>query len=389
MSDKLELRILLVTGIFPPDVGGPATYIPHLAQSLVARGHKVQVVTLSGSDTTSNVDRGRPYAVTRIKRGEGRFAWRLRLLPRLRRSMRWADVVLANGVFGATSLASVGLKVPVIMKVVGDHAWERAVNWGWTSEHMDGFQDESQSSRIRLLKALRNLSLKGADRVIVPSQYLSDVVEGWGLPDKSIEVVYNAVEIPEQLPDPPVAPGQGLTLITVARLVPWKRLGLVLRILTNLEGAEYIVVGDGPMKERWKALAHELEVDDRVRFLGRLPHEQTLAQVKVSDVFVLPSAYEGLPHVILEALALDIPVVASRAGGIPEVVEDGVTGWMADTEGKITKILDSLCSDGRYRRMPRASENEKTVERFKWRLMVDQTISILQAEINRKSQHGT
>ncbi len=114
----------------------------------------------------------------------------------------------------------------------------------------------------------------------------------------------------------------------VGRLVPVKRLDIFLRAAKQLAAADptvrFVIAGDGPEEERLLALTHELDLDDRVRFLG---YRARVYDVMLAfDVFILCSDHEGLPISLLEAMYLGVPVIARLVGGIPEVVQNGVTG---------------------------------------------------------------
>lgn len=122
------------------------------------------------------------------------------------------------------------------------------------------------------------------------------------------------------------------TLICVGRLSPEKGQTGLLRAFANLrvshEGLRLRLVGDGPDRETLEALAGDLGLGDAVTFVGRLSETEALAEIARSDLLVLPSFMEGLPIVLMEAMALGVPVVASRVAGIPELVEDGSTGLL-------------------------------------------------------------
>lgn len=119
-------------------------------------------------------------------------------------------------------------------------------------------------------------------------------------------------------------------IICVGRLSPEKGYAGLLHALAGLaaDGAEFslTIVGDGPSADAIRADAIALQLADRVSFRGALSEDAALAEIAANDVFVLPSLMEGLPVVLIEAMALGLPVVASRVAGIPELVEDGVNG---------------------------------------------------------------
>lgn len=97
-------------------------------------------------------------------------------------------------------------------------------------------------------------------------------------------------------------------------------------LLKEHEDLHFVVVGDGPLMERLKITSDDIGIAGRISFLGH--RDDTYDLIRAMEIFVLPSLHEGIPMVILEALALGRPVVASRVGGIPEVISDGVQGLL-------------------------------------------------------------
>jgi glycosyltransferase involved in cell wall biosynthesis len=343
------VRILIVTGIFPPDIGGPATYVPQIAEGLAQRGHAVTVVTLS--DRLDHEDGVYPFRVIRLPRRAFK-PWRMgRTVLVLLRLGRRADVLFVNGLALESVLANFVLRKPLVMKVVGDLAWERATGRGWTADDFETFQRRRYGLRIELLKALRSWWTRRADRVIVPSRYLARWVAGWGVPAEKIVVIYNAVEPVDGVEPLPVPLRTPVKAVTVGRLVPWKQVNGLLEALTEVPELGLMVVGDGPERPRLERRARELGVQDRVYFAGRRPKKEALGLMAACDLFVLNSAYEGLPHVVLEAMALGLPVVATAAGGTPEVVRDGETGVLVPGRyGTLGASLSALARDPALRR---------------------------------------
>jgi glycogen(starch) synthase len=112
-------------------------------------------------------------------------------------------------------------------------------------------------------------------------------------------------------------------------------------------GARVVLVGDGPDRGRVERLARRLGVEDRVEVTGFVPHERVPSALGAADVLVLPSFYEELGTVLVEALHAGLPVVASRVGGIPELVEDGITGLLVaprDPAG-LAGAIDAVLGD--------------------------------------------
>ncbi len=363
------LKVRIVTGIFPPDIGGPATYVPTLAAALAERRHEVVVLTLS--DDLAHDDHRYPFRVVRLPREQAK-PWRmLRTIRTIWRLGKGADVLFVNGLALESALANLALRKPLVMKVVGDLAWERVTSRGWTTDDFETFQHRRYGLRIELLKALRCWWTRRADRVIVPSRYLARCVEGWGVPEDRIVVIYNAVEPVDGVEPLPVPLATPVKAVTVGRLVAWKRVDGLLEALKEVPNLGLVVVGDGPERPRLERLARELGVQDRVYFAGQRPKKEALGLMAACDLFVLKSTYEGLPHVVLEAMALGLPVVATAVGGTPEIVEDGVNGRLVprEDERSLRDILADLTGNPVERQ--RLAESANSTSR---RLALERTL---------------
>jgi glycosyltransferase involved in cell wall biosynthesis len=321
------MRILMVTGIFPPDRGGPASYVPKMAAALVRRGHAVEVICLS--DRLPHDDSSHPFRVHRLPRG--RF-WPTRILLTTFTVWRAAwrhDLVYVNGLGAEAALGALLAVRPAVHKIVGDYAWERAVGRGWFGGTIDEYQATRKSPLLRLLDSVRSFPLKLAERIIVPSHYLRRIVSGWEIASGKIHVIPNAVArvtAPESAS--PLASWNGKTLITVCRLVPWKGIDPLIRLLPELPETRLVIAGDGQLRTELEALARSLGVAARTVFLGDVPQAAVNGYLAQADAFILNSTYEGLPHVVLEAIAAGTPVIATNAGGTSEVVEHDATGLL-------------------------------------------------------------
>ena len=146
-----------------------------------------------------------------------------------------------------------------------------------------------------------------------------------------LQVVHCGISPPHAQPSPPPA-RERPRLLYVARLVPEKGHAVLMRALTILRArghdAELVLVGDGPGRARLEALACELGLSDRLTFAGAVAHEQMPRQYAACSVFCLPSFSEGVPVVLMEAMACRVPVVASAVGGVRELVHDNSTGLL-------------------------------------------------------------
>lgn len=323
------MKVLFITGIFPPAIGGPASYVPRLGAEISLR-HEVTVVTLGDFVESDN---SFPFNVCRVSKTGSAWSRRFRTIKKIRREAQTVDVVLVNGLFFEAVLA-LPRTVPVIAKVVGDTVWERARNSGETQSAIDDFQKNQGSLKLRALHFFQGRSICSFGKVFTPSKYLAEIVTQWGVAADRLSVIPNSVKIP-----PPSIQLPEFDIVCVSRLVPWKGIMELVQLVTE-QNLSLSLVGDGPLRAELESflISHP---SSKVEIKGAVPMEQVTHEIRRGRVFVLNSSYEGLPHVVLEAQAAGVPVVATRSGGTPECIEDGVTGFLVD-KGNIDHLRETV-----------------------------------------------
>lgn len=321
------MKILIITGIFPPDIGGPATYVPNIAKGLVERAHSVLVLTLSDNKAE---DAEYPYDVIRISRRIWK-PWRhLYTTIKIIQIGRNNDLLFVNGLAIETVIANIVLRKPLVIKVVGDLAWEKSINNGWLNDNFEEFQKNNYNFKIEIFKRLRSWWTRRADKVITPSKYLKQCIKRWGVLDERITVIYNAFDPPNNLKPNRIPLQTTLKIVTAGRLVSWKGIDKLIEAASRIDNAGLVIIGDGPERQRLERIAKELEISNRIYFAGRQSKKNMLSLMFSCEIFVLNSTYEGFPHIILEAMRLGLSVIATAAGGTPEIVKDGQTGLLIE-----------------------------------------------------------
>ncbi len=376
------MRTLITTGIFPPDIGGPATYVPAIAKAMTERGHSVTVLTTSEPEHLRWDDSVYPFPVIRMNRRQKVWKRLPNYVAQILRYGRTADVIYANGIYFETSIANKFLHKPLVMKIVCDEAWERSERKGWTKDGFEDFQRNRQSWQAELLKRLRSWYVKQANKIIVPSQYLARWVVHWGVPEECIVVIYNAIEPVDGVKPIPIPLRTPVKVITVGRLVPCKRIDQLLEAIVQVTDLGLMVVGDGPERARLEDLSERLGVSGRVHFAGARSKAETLGLMSACDFFVLNSTHEGLPHVVLEAMALGLPVVATAVGGTLEVIKDGETGILVSPEGDgLTRTLRRLVEDPEGLKVMAHAGQVWVRQQFSMEKMVQETEGVLLASL--------
>ena len=330
------MRVLLTTGIYPPEIGGPATYVPQLARYLIECGHEVTVLTLRKKGITH----------------EENHAWQVKCVPpfsflpfrvlatiiTIVRLAKKHDFIFSNGLYFESGLALALVKRPSIVKVVGNPIWERSRN---KKKHLT----ESNKSYLRCPSKLERIQLRiiafALSRfkwVTCPSQALCEDVRSWGLKSSPI-FIPNGVVVREPTPTK-----KEFNVIAVSRLVNWKNTDVLIESCAYL-GVNLCLIGDGPELVQLQNLAVSLKAN--VLFVGELPAGEIPEYLDRSQCFVLISDYEGLSFSLLEAMNCRVPVIVSDVPGNRLVVQSIQNGVVVreispnEVSKAISKILNS------------------------------------------------
>ncbi len=354
------MNVLVVSGIWPPDVGGPASHAPEVARFLHGRGHRVEVVT-----TAAAAPEPRPYPVHWVPRSLARGVRHARGAELIRSRARRADVVYTTGMFGRSSAGSLAARRPYVVKLTADPAFERSRRTGLVGGDVDQFQSGGGGPAVAVLRAARDVELRHAAHVFCPSAYLRELTISWGVHPDRVSVLPNpAPEVPELRPREELKAELGVNGATIAfagRLTAQKSLDRALAAVAAADGVSFVVAGEGPDLPALEAKARELGIDGRVRFLGAQPRQRVVELFRAADATILSSSWENFPHTVVEALAVGTPVLAMEAGGVAEVVHDGVNGLLVpagDTDALASAVRRYFADEAlRERLRARAAES--------------------------------
>lgn len=313
------MKILICTGIYPPDIGGPAIYSNLIYEELKKRGHRVRILTYGDKrimDCESRITNvGRKHSLP--------IRYSLYLLQVLKLGSD-TDIIYVQDPVSVglpTALANIFLRKKMILKIVGDYAWEQSQqisNYKLRITNLDDFYpfNGNHSFRIRLLRAIQSWVAARAHKIITPSFYLKNILtKGWGMAEDKIEVIYNSFDINNSLQFSRNYNNAAFKILSVGRLVPWKGFEALIDIVRDIPNVELEIIGDGPEKQNLEFRIRNSEWGSRVKMPGKLPHDEVVQKMCSSDLFILNTAYEGLSHVVLEAMACGLPLAISRAGG--------------------------------------------------------------------------
>ena len=375
------MNILIAADIFPPSVGGPATYSFLLLRELSSMGYTISILTLTPKRLPHE-----PAGVFRVIHSffPLRYFEYYRLL---KKHGQGVDIIYAMGPVNAglpALFVARALRKPLVVKVVGDYAWEQGVARFGVKELPDEFQHKRYGLRVSMLRWIEQFVCKRARAVVVPSEYLKKIVMGWGVSAESVHVIYNAApnvhaQSSETLPS--VLQNRKI-IFSAGRLMPWKGMQTLVEIMPELvahdSSLHLVIAGSGPEKETLVELVKKLKLEHAVTLLGKAEAGDMQAWFQQAHVFVLNSGYEGMAHTILEAFAYGCPVVASNTCGNPELVAHEKTGLLCEYNDAVglKKAIIRLVADQDLRGVCITHAKEK-MALLSQKNMLENTINLL------------
>ncbi|MCY4400061.1 MAG: glycosyltransferase family 4 protein [Gemmatimonadetes bacterium] len=372
------MNIVVHCVYFPPEVGGLESHVHYLCRGLVARGHRVTVVTslsrpgLPRFEIMDGIHIHR--TVLPARKPWGWFVHAAGSTGRTRELVQDADVVHAQAFPSLLpcALALAGTDTPLVCTLHTSHFLRLAAN--------------------PVVRGSLGKLIELSDHNFAASKEIADV--GEGLNDSvSVEVVVNGVDTGVFAPVPGSVPRDENRhrLVVPRRLFPKNGVEFFVRALpVILAGVDVdvIVIGDGPERERLEGLAAALGVAARIDFLGARLHAEMPALLSSADLAVFPSLVEATSVAALESMACGLPVAASAVGGLPEIIDDDVGGLFApgDPEALAAGVLKLLASPDGLRERGIAAR-ERVVARWSNERLVDRHLDVYRQLAGRRHRH--
>lgn len=360
-------RVLLINYEYPPLGGGAGTATRGIARSLAAMGCDVVVLT--------SRFRGQP-------RREQRDGFTIVRIPVLRRREDRANPIEMLSFMLSAALMIVPLTrrwrpaVSIAFFTIpsGPVAWVLRVLRGvpfivsLRGGDVPGFEWAPEARRYHGLTApFLKWIWRRAHAVVANSEGLRELALR-STPELPVAVIPNGVELPSLVP--PEQNTDRPRLLTMGRLTQQKGIDVLFRAMTRLRDLDFAldIAGDGPDRPLLEQMARDLGLAERVRFLGWVPREEIPGTFAGAAAFVLASRIEGMPNVVLEAMAYGRPVVCTRVFGCEELVVEGVTGLKVDIEDEVqlAAALRTVLSDAGLRARMGVASRARVEARFTW-----------------------
>ena len=366
-----KVKVLIATPMYPPSIGGPATYSKLLFQGLTKRE--------IGADVVSFDD------LLRYPKGIRTLVYLFRLITKSKGfSHIYAQDPVSVGL--PAYVASFLTKKKFFVRVAGDYAWEQSVQRFGVKDDIDSFQGKKYNLRTNFLKKIQAFVCSRADKVITPSKYFQKLVGSWSKNIKEVVFIHNGIELPEISYDKVgLRKKLGFSedqkiIISAGRLVPWKGFSELLKVGSHLKekysNIKIVILGDGPLMKSLSGEINGLDLQENAVLVGRVGRDKMFKYLAAADVFVLNTTFESFSFQVVEAMHAGLPVITRNVGSLPELVEDGSEGYLIsgieDLEDKIVEIFSSDTS---------ISEMSKNAKIKAQKFSVENTIDNFLAEL--------
>lgn len=370
---------ILITSIVYPGMIGVSTYIEQLIQGLKNHGHHVDLFV-------HNPFIKNPSTPNRILKDQHHLANYQAAAARL--PFDRYDIIHSQGIIPSVAISRIRPKhIPLVTSLHGALAFNMLIN---------GTLTKNTPSWQRSLD-IESRAVSSSDICIVGSHWLKNVVLNEYKVHKSQQfaIIPYGIDIEEfskkmKIPSPANAPQNKFVLTCTARLVPLKGHQYLLASLAKLkrQRQDWVcwIIGEGPLHNQLNQQVNRLGLREHVKFLGN--QKNVAALLKKADLFVFPSLQDNMPYAVMEAQLAGVPVVATDAGGIPEMINNGQTGLISpkkDSESLYQNIYN-LMGNTELREFLAKNGKQWAINNWSIEKMITNTISVYQQALNMKNK---
>ena len=326
------MKFLLISGIYRPEIGGPATYLPALASVLINQSNQVEIVTLKNSSAPTQIE---AWPVNYITRDQNLLLRFIKTVMLIIRKAIPADSIFSNGLIQETAVALLFVKRKSVAKVVDDPVWFRAVRNNETPLSIIEFNSSNLNLKHRLQRYFIRWCLNRFDVITCPSDQLQKIIKNWGV-YKPIEFIPNGVSLVNEK-----STYTEFDLVTVSRLISLKNIDRIIRASVKAD-LSVAVVGSGPEEYNLRELATSLGA--KVTFFGQLNKKEVNKILLRSAIYLNLSDHEGLSFSLLEAMSCGLPSIVSNIQGNTNIITNGLDGIVVNVndENQLINAVKTL-----------------------------------------------
>lgn len=309
-----KLRILITTGIFPPEIGGPATYAINLCRELRRLGCDVRIISYGDGIMAEHI--------SAVKRNQNILIRYIKFFLLVWHLSPWADIVYTLDLISAglpTTLAAKIRKKKVIFRTGGDFLWEKAIQKGWTNRPLIQYYERlSKTRKLReaVYQRLCAWVLCNMDLVFFSTSLQANIYKKvYRLPLSKIKLIPNAIA---NRPIQEVSGEFRDYLVFAGRLIKLKNIESLIRVVAELrnKGVKLVTFGQGPEKDNLQRLIGELGAEANILLKDSIEHDKLMSIIAGSKFVILPSLTEISPNLAFECLNMAKPIILTNQTGL-------------------------------------------------------------------------
>lgn len=391
-TGKQIMKVLLVSrGVFPVPIeygAGAEAHMYNLANAIATFGYEVHYVTNISPQgwfhknivlhviESSKILPNKAFLAWTFCHASGNLRALKGALTALKNEKYSFDVIHSHGNLSSLLLSYAKKNIPLVYTIHDNPPYSCQYS-------------SLQETLIRhaAFNFIDSKTWRHADHIIAVSKALKDEIMERKVPSGKISVISNGVgdeflgENNVKKSSAVLQEKYGITghyCLYVGRFIPRKGLNYLLYALKKVSGVQCVIVGDGPQREHLLSLTRTLELQDRVVFTGYVPKEDLKHFYVAADFFVLPSLAEGLPLVVLEALATGTPIIASKVAGIPDIIEEGYNGLIVPPKDVelLAAAIQKLAYTPDIRKKMAVHARQTVSQEFSWKCIAKEVLRV-------------
>lgn len=304
------MKILILTGIFEPESGGPATYTPRLATKLVEAGHQVKVVTYSDNEITKeyNFD-------LEVVRRQGKFKNLANMYKKIKELEKDYDITYSLDWFTVGLPLALSSTKGYVLRVGGGYIWEKYLRDKKEPMTLKDFCQEKKYMQYPLMYTLLNYIFRNAKHIVFNSKIQREIyIEHYKVKESNSSVIFNPLpkDIDVQRDNP------SDEIVFAGRMIEMKNIkNMILGYIESEIDSPLTIIGDGPQKEEIKSFVEEKKLTDRIKFENSLPQKELFERIRNVKYVIVPSWTDICPNQVFECLSAKIPFLVTKENYLP------------------------------------------------------------------------
>ncbi len=359
------MKIIIATPLYEPEIAEPAPYVKKLAENL-KNNHKITILAY-----TNNKEEIPGTKLVAIQKNQPIILRLIKYTLELNKASRDASVIyVPNGIASSLPaiIVSILSKKPVIIKFTGDEAWERSTQLGLTSQNLEDFLiNPKVNFKIKLIMLLQGFILRQAKYVTTSSKYLKKSIEkSYKIPEENIIVNYNPAPKKEILPFP--VEKDVNKIFTSTEFATKEDIKNIIKAIEKIKDIKLVIAGKLKNEKELRNFAKELEVENRITFLGDVSRAENWHELKTSALQIINRGQNNEPDIVLSGFVAKTPTITTDVRGINESVSDGESGILIKegSSDQIAKEIKRVLSDETLAQKLISGGQKVILEKFSW-----------------------